>query len=726
MPATSPPRCFLYPRPACAALLLLLWTAAHAVPALPQAYYLQLESGAVRQAAADAVEAAGGRVTHDIAGGRVLAVMLPPDAVETMDRSAGVRLIEPVPVHRPMSQRVPWHVDQVQARQLWDSNGNGQIDFGAPDGTGIRLCLIDTGVLVEHPDFAGLRVRGMSQIVGEDWDEDGSGHGTRAAGLIAAAHNDIGVVGIAPGGLELLVVKFFSNAGVFVPGQSNLAAAVEWCRDEGAHVINLSLSTTTVSETERLLFEELYLDHGILAVAAIGNQFGPVPGYPASYEGVLAVAGVNDGAIHLAASSFPDSDFDPLDPPAQALWDVVELSAGADPLLSTQSGPPSQLPTDQVSVADTVFQGVQILESALGTASGPLIDGGLCDEVGAWAGAIVLCERGSVTFATKINAVRDGGGLGVLIYNSYAGNFRGSCSGNCEQPSIPAMSLTQEDGQALLGQLGEQASLLTDDGSDCAGCIGGYGYTWSGFTSQAAAIVSGGAAALWSACGGRHGVSNAELRELLRDSALDLVGTSANGDSYGPGWDPYTGWGLLQLADALALARSRFGDRCRQSFCASNTRSIPDGQAEGVDDSMFPVQQGHLADLDVAIVARHDWPGDLIFRLEHVDSGTTATLIDRPGVPASTWGCGDPDIDVVLDDSGSAGPVEDACPLDTGLDYTPTEPLATFAGLPWAGEWRLTVVDAEAAFQGTLESWCLRPAPFIETHVFADGFEAGD
>ncbi len=706
--------------------MLALLPAAHAESAAPQAYYLQLQHDASPRAVADAVTAAGGRVTHELARGRVLAALLPATAVAAIDGGEGVHLIEPVPIHRPMSQRVPWHVDQVQARQVWDGDDDGQIDFGAPDGTGVRVCLIDSGVFAVHPDFAGLRMSGMSQIDGEAWDEDGIGHGTRVAGIIAAAHNELGVVGIAPGGLELLVVKLFNNAGMFVPGQSNLAAAVDWCREQGVHMVHLSLGTTAKSETERLLFEELYLDHGILAVAAIGNEFAPVPQYPAAYEGVLAVAGVNDGAIHLAASSYPDSDFDPFDPPAQALWDVAELAAGADPLLSTQSGPPGSVPDDRVSVNGLTFDGVQIIESALGSASGPLVNGGLCNVPGDFSGAVVLCERGEVTFAQKIETVRDGGGVGVLIFNHYPGGFRGSCVGNCTQPSIPAIALRQDQGQALLGQLGAAATLLTDDGSDCSECVGGYGYTFSGFTSQAAAVVSGGAALLWSACGGRNGVSNVELRQLLRDSALDLVGTSANGDSYGSGWDPYTGWGLLQLADALQLARSRFGDRCQQSFCASTTRNIPDGVAEGVDDSLFPVQQGQLLDLDVAIVARHNWPGDLIFRLEHVDSGIAATLIDRPGVPASTWGCADPDIDVVLDDSGSAGPVEDACPLDTGLDYTPDEPLAVFAGLPWASEWRLTAIDAEAEFDGVLESWCLRPVQLLNDHIFADGFEAGD
>ncbi|HRQ66368.1 MAG TPA: S8 family serine peptidase [Xanthomonadaceae bacterium] len=710
------------------ALAAALGLIQHATAETRSAYYLQLEPDVGHARIEAEISAAGGQVTHDLARVHTLAVLLPEAATAALAAIEGVRRIEPVPSYHPLSQFVPWHVDQVQARDVWDENRDGTIDFGAPDGTGVRICMIDTGVFAQHPDLAGVRISGMSQISGESWNEDGAGHGTRVAGIIAARHNDLGVVGIAPGGLELLVVKFFNNDGVFVPGESNLAAAVEWCRDEGAHVINLSLGTPAFSDVEQTLFEELYLDHGILSIAGAGNTFAATRSYPASYEGVISVAGLNDAAVHLAASAFPDSDFDPDDPPAAALWDVVELAAGADPLLSTQAAPPADVPRFQVTVNGATRLGVQIDESALGEVSAAMVDGGLCAEPDpdAWAGHIVLCERGAVTFAIKINAVRTAGGLGVVIYNHNPGNFRGSCNGNCDQPSLPTLSLSQADGQALLAAVGKNATLLVDDGSDCTDCVGGYGYLFSGFTSQAAAVASGAAALLWSACGGKAGISHIELREVLRDSALALAGTSANGDEYGVGWDPYTGWGLLQLRDALDLARSRFGDRCRQSFCASATRQIPDGDAAGIDDALFPVQTAVLADLDVSISARHGWPGDLVFRLEHMESGTSALLIDRPGVPASTFGCSEDDIDLRLDDEGDAGPVEDACPLDTGLSYTPDQPLAAFNGLPFASEWRLTAIDEEADFEGTLESWCLHPTRLLAEHIFGNGFESGN
>ncbi|MDP0953309.1 S8 family serine peptidase, partial [Klebsiella pneumoniae] len=85
----------------------------------------------------------------------------------------------------------PWNIDQYQARDIWDRNRDNVIDAGAPDGSGMRFCIIDTGFLAAHDDFQGITASGVSQISGESWTEDGNGHGTHVAGTANAVMNDI-------------------------------------------------------------------------------------------------------------------------------------------------------------------------------------------------------------------------------------------------------------------------------------------------------------------------------------------------------------------------------------------------------------------------------------------------------------------------------------------------------------------------------------------------------
>ena len=57
----------------------------------------------------------------------------------------------PIPLANP--QVVPWNIDQFQARDVWDANRDGTVDPGAPDGSNMTVCIIDTGIYASHDDF---------------------------------------------------------------------------------------------------------------------------------------------------------------------------------------------------------------------------------------------------------------------------------------------------------------------------------------------------------------------------------------------------------------------------------------------------------------------------------------------------------------------------------------------------------------------------------------------
>ena len=91
----------------------------------------------------------------------------------------------------------------------------------------------------------------------------------------------------------------------------------------------------------------------------------------------------------------------------------------------------------------------------------------------------------------------------------------------------------------------------------------------------------------------------------------------------------------LALLTGLALCGPAAADQVCSGFAAI---SIPDNSPAGVTGSLSTTRSATIQDLNIKISADHSWTGDLIVKLKHVETGTTVTLIDRIGVPASPQG----------------------------------------------------------------------------------------
>ena len=75
---------------------------------------------------------------------------------------------------------------------------------------GTKVCVIDSGIDLGHPDLPGAeRVTGNSSVPGP-WFEDVSGHGSHVTGTITAVRNEIGVRGVvAQGNAQIHVYRVF-------------------------------------------------------------------------------------------------------------------------------------------------------------------------------------------------------------------------------------------------------------------------------------------------------------------------------------------------------------------------------------------------------------------------------------------------------------------------------------------------------------------------------------
>lgn len=117
-----------------------------------------------------------------------------------------------------------------------------------------------------------------------------------------------------------------------------------------------------------------------------------------------------------------------------------------------------------------------------------------------------------------------------------------------------------------------------------------------------------------------------------------------------------------------------------------------------------------ITDLNVDLNADHMWPGDVQLTLEH--AGISVVIYDRPGVPATQFGCDTDDFNIILDDEGTGGPIETACSLtepsaQSPPNYTPANALDAFDGMDAVGEWTITSIDFFNGDNGTLLSWSL-------------------
>jgi len=495
------------------------------------------------------------RTHHHFPNLRAFAASVPPAALAGLQRNPRVTLIEEDPVRYPLSQTVPYGIDAVQARDVWDADTDGSIDADAPTGAGRLVCVIDSGLYTGHGDFQGVNIVGGYPA---GWNTDTCGHGTHVAGTINAANNATGVVGVSPGKASLYIVKVFDGPSCGWSYSSDLVDAAQRCQGEGANIISMSLGGGRSARAEDNAFKSLY-NAGILSIAAAGNDGNTRKSYPASYSSVMSVAAVDS---NNAVADFSQQN------------SAVEIAAPGVGVLSTVPW----VATNTLNVDGITYSGGRIENAANGEAGGPLVDGGLCDGTGPWSGVIVLCERGVVSFYEKVVNVQNGGGAGAAIFNNEPGNFAGTL-GDGNSSAIPAISLSQEDGQTLQASATGQSATLV---STVSAPDSGY-EAWDG-TSMATPHVSGVAALVWSA---NPGLSNQAIRDALTATALDL------GD---PGPDNAYGYGLVQAAAAIGYLggggtpvnqppAASFTHTCQLLACAfdASASSDSDGSIESYD-----------------------------------------------------------------------------------------------------------------------------------------------
>jgi len=170
-------------------------------------------------------------------------------------------------------------------------------------GSGIKVAVLDTGLDLTHPDFAGRTITSESFIAREAV-QDLQGHGTHCIGTSCGPLNPPDPsspmrYGIAYNA-EIFVGKVLSNQGSGADG--GILAGIDRAIANGCQIISMSLGAPTrPGEVYSPIYEAVArraLSQGTLIIAAAGNEsnrpssVNPV-GRPANCPSMLAVAALN-------------------------------------------------------------------------------------------------------------------------------------------------------------------------------------------------------------------------------------------------------------------------------------------------------------------------------------------------------------------------------------------------------------------------------------------------
>lgn len=188
-------------------------------------------------------------------------------------------------------------------------------------GLGIKVAVLDTGLDLTHPDFAGRKISSQSFISGEAV-QDLNGHGTHCIGTSCGPRNPSTLprYGIAYNA-EIFAGKVLSNRGSGADG--GILAGIDWAITNGCQVISMSLGgATRPGDTYSKIYEQVglrALRQGTLIIAAAGNESrdpntgkrlsppNPV-GHPANAPSLMAVAALD---AQLQTATFSNGSINP-------------------------------------------------------------------------------------------------------------------------------------------------------------------------------------------------------------------------------------------------------------------------------------------------------------------------------------------------------------------------------------------------------------------------------
>ena len=342
-------------------------------------------------------------------------------------------------------------------------------------GKGMRIAILDTGIKVDHPNFAALPESALvdpmtRESVEEIWEElnagqmtnmlntsyynskipfifnyvtgdfnvsntyAGSDHGTHVAGIAAANKIDGSkVVGVAPDA-QLVVMQVFQSAGG--ASWATIMAALEDCVRLEVDAANLSLGAAAGyvdPDGEMLDTLNLFLDTDIQILIASGNDTNNaymnawgmnmsllenpdigLAGTPSTYSAALAVASMDNNGYEQMYITVGGMEIGFQDTAATTYTSFIQNFRAQELEYVVVPG----------IGAEEDYEGIDV------------------------TGKIALISRGTTSFPEKQALAQEKGAIGVIIYNNVLGFF--GMQINDGEGNIPAVSISKSAGEYMI------------------------------------------------------------------------------------------------------------------------------------------------------------------------------------------------------------------------------------------------------------------------------------
>ncbi len=481
------------------------------------------------------------RDVRDLPGIHGFAANLTDDEIASLKASGKVISIEPDLERHAFSdsvtagaQTTPYGVTDVDAPPVWPVTRGKSLS----NGPAIHVAIIDTGIDYNFSELSAAFKGGHNFVARTEDPLDDNGHGTHVAGIIAAANNAGGVVGVASD-VDLYSLKVLDTCG---SGRtSDIIAAVDWVVQKkkeigGNWIVNLSLGSDSASASEETEFNTAKTA-GILVFAASGNSYEGTDGlsYPAGYSSVVSVGAVDSNNV-IANFSQRGADLKLVAPGVNVISTFLNGRVGAD---------------DGRKIPATFADGTLSNGDSACLSKGPVTakfvscgTGNATEIPASVSGKIALIERGgtdpagtSLTFLAKTRNALAKGAIGVVVYSNANPVVTPGFSGltKTDVTTLPPMALIERaDGLALLATPNATLTMSFDSHglTELFALLSG--------TSMATPHAAGTAALVWAVS---PNSTNNNVATALEQTAKDL-GASGQDTTYGYG-----------LVDALAAAK---------------------------------------------------------------------------------------------------------------------------------------------------------------------------
>ncbi|MGZ3773909.1 MAG: S8 family serine peptidase [Pseudobdellovibrionaceae bacterium] len=209
-----------------------------------------------------------------------------------------------------------WHLKRINAPAAWSLQHNLER---------VKVLVCDSGIESSHPDLKGLVGLGKNFVDGSANTEPGSnGHGTRAAGVIAAnSNNGFGIAGLASH-IILIPGKVTMGPEGSPASTEAMVACIQYAIDQRIRIVNMS-------------YYEIE-NPAVMAKAAELHKSGGMLFLPIGNDGLKNSGKVIDLPITTDAVVVASTDFYDFKAMSSAKGKIVDLAAPGDGIWTTNIG----------------------------------------------------------------------------------------------------------------------------------------------------------------------------------------------------------------------------------------------------------------------------------------------------------------------------------------------------------------------------------------------------